>query len=77
VHLREPFQQTRPFTQAHKGGKLLNVRKRLANGGEPTIEAGALDLRFCRPPEAAFVVVAFEFELFDEHQPTGLPFRAR
>ena len=52
----------------NEGGKLLHVRKRLANGMEATIEAGALDLRFCRPSEAAFVAVASEFELSDEHQ---------
>ena len=32
-----------------------------------TVEAGTFDFRFCRPLEAALVVVAFEFELFDEH----------
>ena len=55
-------------SQKDQGGELFHVGEGLANGMETTIEAGALVLRFCRPPEAALVVVALEFELSDEHQ---------
>src|ERR1017187_4741453 len=68
VHFRQAFQRIRPFTPAHQGSKFFHVCKGLANGVKPTIEAGALDLRFRRPLEAALVVVAFEFELSDEHK---------
>src|ERR1035441_8368552 len=67
VHLRQPFHRTSPFTVTHEGGELLHVRKRLANGVEPTVEAGALGLRFRRPLEATLIVVALEFEILDEH----------
>ena len=65
---RQPFHLSRPLTPSHESGELLHVRKRLANGGEPSIEAGALDFRFCRPLETALLVVASELELFDEHK---------
>src|ERR1017187_11024905 len=67
VHFRQPFQRTRPLTQAHQGGEFLHVGEGLANGGEASIETGTLDLRVCRPAEAALVVVAFDLELSDEH----------
>jgi hypothetical protein len=66
VHFRKPFKRPCPFAPAHESGELLHVRKRLANGGEPTVEAGTLDLRFCRPLETALVIVALEFEVLDE-----------
>src|ERR1035438_4463365 len=68
VHLRQPFQRTRPLTESDQGGKLLNVGEGLANGMETTVETGALDLRFGGPKEAVLVMDALEFELLDEHQ---------
>lgn len=76
VHFRQPFQRTRPLTESHQGGEFLHVRKRLANGSEPTVEAGTFDFRFCRPLEATFVVGSTEFELLDEHLHPNVQFRA-
>jgi hypothetical protein len=67
VYLRQALQRTRPLTQAHQGGELLNVGEGLANGMEPTMEAETFDFRFCGPLEAALVVDAPEFEFLDEH----------
>jgi hypothetical protein len=67
MHFRQPFQLACSFTPAHQGSELLHVGKGFANGGEPTAEAGSFDCGFCRPLVAASVVVALEFELFNEH----------
>src|ERR1035438_8974542 len=58
VHFRKPFQRSRPSTPAYEVSKLLHVGESPANSGEPTVETGTLDLRFCRPLETALVVVA-------------------
>ena len=50
-----------------QGQQLLHVGERLSNGGEATIETGALDLGLGKPLESALFVVAFEMESFDEH----------
>jgi hypothetical protein len=50
-----------PLTPAYQGGELFYIGKGSAHGVKPAIKTGALDLRFCGPPEAALVVVAFEF----------------
>ena len=68
VHFRKALQGASPFTIAHQGGELLHVGEGLANGVKATVEARTFDFRFCRPLEAALVIVAFEFELSDEHQ---------
>src|ERR1035441_6726779 len=62
VHLRQLFQLSSPFTPADQGGELLHVGKGLANGGEATVEARALDLGFGSPWETALVVIAFKGE---------------
>src|ERR1035438_10276530 len=68
VHLRQPFQRPRPLTPAHECGEFLHVGEGLANGVKSTVKFRTFDFRFCRPLEAALVVVALEFELSDEHQ---------
>jgi hypothetical protein len=44
-----------------------HVRKGLANGREPAVEAWAFDLRLRDPAKAALLVDSFECELSDEH----------
>src|SRR5262245_28279399 len=67
VHLGQPVERACPFTMANKGGELLHIGRRPADGMESSIESGPFNLRFRRPPKPTLIVIALELELSDEH----------